>query len=147
MRNKYMTQPVAAVATELNDHLSDIGDKTSSGTELHDIPIIAGNVLTAFLAQGERGLSRLTPVRSTSAMLRVTKVRLCNLAVAAMKPSIMVGGFEALRRPHSSAISVVTASVRSRYDAINVIGHLSSIVAREGSSPACDRHLAGSHQP
>jgi hypothetical protein len=32
MRNKDVTQPVAAVATELKDHLSDIGDNTSSGT-------------------------------------------------------------------------------------------------------------------
>jgi hypothetical protein len=32
MRNKHMTQPVTAVATELKDHLSDIGDNTSSGT-------------------------------------------------------------------------------------------------------------------
>jgi hypothetical protein len=32
MRNKDVTQPVAAVATELKDHLRDIGDNTSSGT-------------------------------------------------------------------------------------------------------------------
>ena len=32
MRNKDMTQAVAAVVAELKDHLSDIGDKTSSGT-------------------------------------------------------------------------------------------------------------------
>jgi hypothetical protein len=39
MRNKDVTQPVAAIATELHDHLRDIGDKTSSGTQLHDIGI------------------------------------------------------------------------------------------------------------
>jgi hypothetical protein len=39
MRNKDVTQPVAAVAAELKDHLSDISDKTSSGMELHDIGI------------------------------------------------------------------------------------------------------------
>jgi len=32
MRNKDVTQPVTAVATELKDHLSDIGDNTSSST-------------------------------------------------------------------------------------------------------------------
>jgi hypothetical protein len=32
MRNKDVTQPVAAVATELKDHLGDISDNTSSGT-------------------------------------------------------------------------------------------------------------------
>lgn len=51
MRNKDMTQAIVAVMAELNDHLSDIGDKTSSGTYLHDIgihfPIISGNVLKA----------------------------------------------------------------------------------------------------
>jgi hypothetical protein len=45
MRNKDVAQPVAAFATELIDHLSDIGGKTSSGTQLHDLgihlPIIA----------------------------------------------------------------------------------------------------------
>lgn len=45
MRNKDVTQPVAAVATELSDHLSDIGDDASSGVQLYDIrihsPIIA----------------------------------------------------------------------------------------------------------
>jgi hypothetical protein len=39
MRNEDMTQPVAPPATELNDHLRDIGDKTSPGTQLHDIGI------------------------------------------------------------------------------------------------------------
>jgi hypothetical protein len=52
MRNKDMTQPVAAVAAELVDHLSDIGfDWTSTGTQLRDIrihfPIISGNVLNS----------------------------------------------------------------------------------------------------
>jgi hypothetical protein len=39
MRNKDVTQPVPAIATELTDHLSDIGDEASSGTQLHDIRI------------------------------------------------------------------------------------------------------------
>ena len=39
MRNKDMTQPVAPLATELNDHLGDVGDKSSSGTQLYDIGI------------------------------------------------------------------------------------------------------------
>jgi hypothetical protein len=39
MRNEDMTQAVAALAAELHDHLGDIGDKTSSGTQLHDIGI------------------------------------------------------------------------------------------------------------
>jgi len=34
-----VTQSVAAVATELKDRLSDIGDNTSSGTNPHDICI------------------------------------------------------------------------------------------------------------
>ena len=38
MRNKDIeTQPVAPLATELNDHLGDVGDKSSSGTQLYDI--------------------------------------------------------------------------------------------------------------
>jgi len=32
VRHKHVTQPVAAVATELKDQLSDIGDDTRSGT-------------------------------------------------------------------------------------------------------------------
>ena len=40
-----MTQSVAAVATELKDHLSDITDNTVSGTQLHNLskhsPMIA----------------------------------------------------------------------------------------------------------
>lgn len=51
MWNKDMTQAVAAAAAELKDHFSDIGDKTSSGTYLHDIgmhfPIISGKVIKA----------------------------------------------------------------------------------------------------
>ena len=45
MWNEDMTQPVAAITTELKDHLSDIGDRTSSGTQLHDIhfPIVSGD--------------------------------------------------------------------------------------------------------
>jgi len=50
MRNKNVAQPVAAFATELIDHLGDIGNKTSSGTQLHDIgihlPIIATKHIT-----------------------------------------------------------------------------------------------------
>ena len=46
MRNKDMTQTVAAVAAELTDHLSDVGDETSPGAYLDDIgihfPIISG---------------------------------------------------------------------------------------------------------
>ena len=37
VRNKDMTQSVAAVATELNDQVSDISDQTGTGTQLHDI--------------------------------------------------------------------------------------------------------------
>jgi hypothetical protein len=49
VRNKDMTQSVAAVATELKDQVSEISDKTSTGTQLNDIAIhcsiipIAGN--------------------------------------------------------------------------------------------------------
>ena len=51
MRNKDVTQAVAAAVAELKNHLSDVGDETSSGTYLRDIrihfPIISSNVLTA----------------------------------------------------------------------------------------------------
>jgi hypothetical protein len=61
MRNKDMTQAVAAIMAELKDHLSDIGDKTSSGTYLHDIgihfPIISGNGLTDILIAHLRGVA------------------------------------------------------------------------------------------
>jgi hypothetical protein len=39
MRNKDVTQSVAGVATELKDHLSDITNKTVSGTRLHNLRI------------------------------------------------------------------------------------------------------------
>jgi hypothetical protein len=39
MRNEYVTQPVAAVATELEDHFSDIGDEAISVVQLYDIRI------------------------------------------------------------------------------------------------------------
>src|SRR5829696_6756102 len=39
MRNEDMTQPVAPLTTELNDHLGDVGDQSSSGTQLHHIGI------------------------------------------------------------------------------------------------------------
>jgi hypothetical protein len=48
-RKKDVTQSVAAVATELKDQVSEISDKTSTGTQLNDIAIhcsiipIAGN--------------------------------------------------------------------------------------------------------
>ena len=60
MRNKDMTQAVAAVAAELKDHFSDIGDKTGSGTYLKDIgmhfPIISGKVLRPSSAGAEEML-------------------------------------------------------------------------------------------
>jgi anionic cell wall polymer biosynthesis LytR-Cps2A-Psr (LCP) family protein len=39
VRNKDVTQTVAAVATELSDLLTDITNKTGSGTQLHDLGI------------------------------------------------------------------------------------------------------------
>ena len=46
MRHKDVTQAVAAVPTELKDLLADIGDKTVSGTQLHDIGIHASIIAT-----------------------------------------------------------------------------------------------------
>jgi hypothetical protein len=47
VRNKDVTQTVAAVATEPTDQASDIGDRTGSGTQLHDIGIHSSIMATA----------------------------------------------------------------------------------------------------
>jgi hypothetical protein len=46
MRNEYVTQPVAAVATELEDHFSDIGDEAISVVQLYDIRIHLPIIIT-----------------------------------------------------------------------------------------------------
>jgi hypothetical protein len=62
VRSEDVTQSVAAVATELKDRVSDIGDNTSSGTHLHDICIHLPIIATAKLmtpSQGIVGLAHL----------------------------------------------------------------------------------------
>jgi hypothetical protein len=39
VRDKDVTQSVAAVATELKDQVREISDKTSTGTQLNDIAL------------------------------------------------------------------------------------------------------------
>jgi hypothetical protein len=46
VRNKDVTQSVAAVATELTDLVSDIADKPGSGTQLHDLGIHSSIIAT-----------------------------------------------------------------------------------------------------
>src|SRR5215211_6825710 len=64
-----------------------------------------GLVHLAYDAPLEKGSSSATPVRSTSAVLRVTKVMPRTLAVAAMRPSREEIGSGVFILPHSSAIS------------------------------------------
>jgi hypothetical protein len=47
VRNKDVTQAIAAVATKLKNQVSDIGDKTGSGTQLHDIGVHSSIIATA----------------------------------------------------------------------------------------------------
>ena len=65
------------------------------------------------LPRYSNGFNRRTPERERSAVLRVTKVRPCTLAVAAKRPSITGTGSGTFIRPHSSATSTVTGRIRS----------------------------------
>ena len=47
VRDKDLTQSVAAIATELKDPVSEISDKTASGTHLHNIAIHRSIIPTA----------------------------------------------------------------------------------------------------
>jgi len=47
VRNKDVTQAIAPVATKLKDQVSDIGDKTGSGTQLDDIGVHSSIIATA----------------------------------------------------------------------------------------------------
>ena len=82
------------------------------------------------------GLSNSTPVATKSASLRVTTVRRCRSAVAAIRPStagILSG--PAMRRPHVSATSASTGRMRSSAHAGNsVSNHTLSRVRRRPSS-------------
>jgi hypothetical protein len=48
VRNKDVTQPVAAVTTKLNDLLTDIGHETASGTQRHDFGIHSSIIARRF---------------------------------------------------------------------------------------------------
>ena len=62
---------------------------------------------------GENGLMSRAPVRSTLAMFRVTRTRLCSIAVAASRPSTTGTGSCCEIIAQRSPISIVTGRIRS----------------------------------
>src|SRR4029453_6424295 len=61
VRNKDMTQTVAAAATEALDVVSDIGDETRPGMQLHDIGIHFGVTRSAKPSSRRLGWARCCP--------------------------------------------------------------------------------------
>ena len=54
MRNKHMTQSVAAITTEVKDWLGEISDNASSGMHLHDIGVHVSIIAAAIIPTGRQ---------------------------------------------------------------------------------------------